>query len=172
MFNEINNLNNLVSYFRLSFIHEITFVETNITDIIHREISSLRSKFRAKKISIRLESNNLQSTYCCAEFLSYCIRNILRNALNYAQSRSELTIQDQIIIHESNKYLKLEFIHPVEHFNVENLQKSCTPFYSSDPSRTGMGLSLCQEIILLMNGHFAIDGLSGPSVRTTITLPV
>ncbi|HPI32455.1 MAG TPA: ATP-binding protein, partial [candidate division Zixibacteria bacterium] len=54
----------------------------------------------------------------------------------------------------------------------ENVAKIFTPFYSSRPSGTGLGLALVSKIVDLHKGRIEVDSRVGRGSTFTITLPV
>jgi len=169
---EIQHLENLLAYFRLAFVHEIPFVEGNIKEILEQELTASMKHFRARKIAVKTELVEMPITLFCPELIAVCIRNIVKNVIDYAQSASTLTIQSRIATGDPQNYLVLQFSHPVEQCNPQDIQKACSLFYSSKKEHIGVGLSLCREIMRAMNGAVHLEALSGPAVRTTLTLPV
>ena len=55
---------------------------------------------------------------------------------------------------------------------AENLDKIFTPFYSSRPSGTGLGLPLAKKIIDLHHGRLSVTSKAGEGTAFTLTLPL
>ncbi|MFC1728837.1 ATP-binding protein [candidate division KSB1 bacterium] len=172
MFKEISNLGNLVSYFRLAFTHEISYLETDVKEILLRETTAKSKEFRSKKIKVKPLFTHIPLIVSSPESLSICIRSIIQNVLEFAKSPSELIIDCSVYHHQTEKNMSIEFTHPVDHYREIDLQNCFSLFYSSREANLGLGLTICKEVMNILKGDVSVTTFPGPIIRTTLTFPV
>lgn len=169
---ELRNMENLAAYFRLAFTDEINFAQTDLNSLIDKEIARLSKSFRSKRISVKLLPVEFPVLKMDSELLGIAFRNILRNVLEFGQKSTELIIEGRISTGKSENKVIIEFTHPVEKAVPHIIQNAGTMYYSSNNSNMGIGLNLCREVLKIFGGTISLEILSGPSIRTIITLPV
>jgi len=169
---ELSNVENLLIYLWLVWVTDIPKSEINIPSVLERELSLVMKSFRSRKIAVRSEFNEAPLISSSPELLALCIRNILKNIIESAQPQSELLIETGLSEQHSTSTFYIYFTHPVEKDLTEEIDKAFTLFFSTKPSHIGIGLPLCREIMLAMNGDILLEMLPGPAVQTVITIPV
>ncbi len=111
------------------------------------------------------------------ERIKVVIRNVLENALKYSKEGNRPV---EIYFQESAE--KTSFNLCIRDFGqgipTQDLEKIFEPFYRVDRSRSkdtggfGLGLSLCQKIILAHGGDILMESIVGQGSTVTIRLPM
>lgn len=157
----------------LSFARPFDFAteETNIEEMVDDIIETFRVRPENKHIKFRL--NSRIATGLRAEIDSLLIKqalaNMIENAINAYEGQPgiiELGISSDADI----------IVFTVQDFGCgiapENADKIFTPFFSSRPSGTGLGLPLAKKIIDLHQGRLTVSSESGKGTLFTIFLPL
>lgn len=134
----------------------------------------VRLRFAERGISLRLELPEQAQIFGDSDRLMQLFNNLLENSLRYTDSGGELLIQGQF----TDNTLILRFADSAPGVNDEQLSHLFNRFYRAEGSRnrasggSGLGLSICQNIVTahggtLQAGHSPLGG-----VMITVVLPL
>lgn len=93
--------------------------------------------------------------------------NLIKNAEESGSPVSAITLS----IHQSAAGCQLQVADRGSGMTAEILQNALLPFYSTKPSGSGVGLSLCREIIEAHQGSITLSNRAGGGLRVTVLLP-
>ncbi len=93
--------------------------------------------------------------------------NLIKNAEESGSPTSDITLT----IHQSTAGCQIRVADRGVGMSTEILQNALLPFYSTKPSGSGVGLSLCREIIEAHQGSIMLANRAGGGLRVTVLLP-
>jgi signal transduction histidine kinase len=135
--------------------------------LVSRVFTNLREDMELNQVSARLElDQSLAPVYLDYKQISYCLRNILTNALEAMHEGGELCVST----HSRDTMLEIRVADTGPGINTENLKAAVTPFFSTKAEGSGLGLSLVSRIVEGHGGKLQID--NGPDGTTfSLILP-
>lgn len=156
---------------RIPFIENDLFIEeTNLHDLMVKEIKSLQSWCIQKGIGIDLD---LQHTYVLsdAKWLAFILRQILTNAIKYSHS-TDIIIRS----FERNKRTVLQIKDLGRGIAEQDLPRIfdkgfTSTTYHQDHAATGMGLYLTKKAAQPLLIHIEVQSQLGEGTTFTLTFP-
>jgi PAS domain S-box-containing protein len=130
-------------------------------------------RFREIKMDLELD-RNLPAITGVADQLTQVLMNLLLNAMD--ASLSAQNAKTHILIKTELRGERV--LVSVEDFGIgmssENLSHVLEPFFTTKPvgKGSGLGLSLCDTIVLAHGGELTIDSEEGRGTRVQVSLPV
>lgn len=116
---------------------------------------------------------NIDDRYilCDEAQIRQVILNICKNAVEAMAGLPNpvLTIEAGIIEEKNNIYIKIS--DNGRGMNKETLAKIGTPFFTTKQSGTGLGLSVCYDLVRQNGGWIDVDSIEGCGTTFTINLP-
>lgn len=171
-----NRINRIVSNLR-EFVHMKNNVElewVNVSTLLEKCVEICRGKIN--KLVRSFECNiqdDLPMIYTDAEVLEISIINLLINA---AQASDKTDSYVRLDIHESRE-LPDYFIFRISDngcgMSDNTMKRIFEPFFSTKSSKegTGIGLSLCHNLVSSVEGKIDVNSTLGVGTEFTITLP-
>ncbi len=104
------------------------------------------------------------------EKLKQVFYNLFLNALQAVSNQGKITVETRYLI--SRNLIEVIIIDDGPGVANEELSKIFTPFYSTKKDGIGMGLVICQSIVLRHKGFIAVDAGSGQGARFSVRLPL
>lgn len=176
LLNESNRLTKLIEELLIlskfdKAAQELNTEKEDLTDLIYSVIEEMKSKADKRKISIEAALENGISVDVNKILMSHAISNILDNAIKYSNAGGHVRIEtsaehntavikisDQGIgIHQSELSLVQERFYRARNSNIAQ--------------GSGLGLSLCREIVEKFNGQLMIESEVGVGTTVSIQLP-
>ena len=134
------------------------------------ETISIRNDFADIHINIKNNLHQNIEVYIDSLLLKQALTNILENSKkSYMQTSGKIDI---ILNQFENESCTLSIKDYGCGIEKENISKIFTPFYSTDPSGTGLGLPLAQKIIALHQGNLQIESEVGQGTTFILSLPI
>lgn len=133
-----------------------------------------RMRFSERGVSLRLELPEQARVFGDSDRLMQLFNNLLENSLRYTDPGGELLIQGQF----SDDRLVLRFADSAPGVNDEQLAHLFNRFYRAEGSRnrasggSGLGLSICQNIVTAHSGTLEASHSPLGGVMMTVTLPL
>ncbi|MGH8197683.1 MAG: sensor histidine kinase [Steroidobacteraceae bacterium] len=93
--------------------------------------------------------------------------NLIKNAIESGSPEDDVTLA----VHERNGGVALEVNDRGSGLTEEVLRDALLPFYSTKPKGTGLGLTLCREIVDAHGGRLSIANREGGGAVVTVWLP-
>ncbi|WP_186565121.1 ATP-binding protein [Lawsonibacter celer] len=158
-------LNQMLSYCSVSTEDTSSFV--NINDILSTCIQVISRQKLYKDISIHADlAENLPPLTAKSGDLYQVFLNIILNAVQAIESSGVITISTRLS--EQDRTLLVDISDNGPGIPPEHLQDIFSPFYTTKPQGTGVGLYLSHR--LLQHYHAGIEVRSDPGVQTTFAL--
>ena len=137
---------------------------------------------RGRGISLSIDEGQGVGLHADRSQIEQVLINLIKNAYESGATEVELTASETL----SNSPLKGENSLPLREgwggsvicvrdngrgMSPDVLAHAFIPFFTTKPAGTGIGLSLCRQIILKHGGTISIDSQEGRGTTFTITLP-
>ncbi|MBI5805536.1 PAS domain S-box protein [candidate division TA06 bacterium] len=95
--------------------------------------------------------------------------NLLTNAFNALRGRENPGISIRVVCGSEAHRIELEDNGTGMSDEVkDNIFK---PFYTNRPGGTGLGMVICQKLVLAMKGYIEVESVQGRGTRVSVTLP-
>ena len=94
--------------------------------------------------------------------------NIMVNAIQAMPGGGRLTISAG----KMDEFIELDFTDTGEGISKENLEKIFEPLFSTRMQGTGLGLTVCQDIVEAHKGNISVESEVGKGTKITIKLPI
>ena len=101
------------------------------------------------------------------ELVEQVIINLIQNGIEAIQGKNDPRISLSAL-KDDEEQVRISVSDSGDGISNEILEKIFIPFYSTKPGKSGIGLSLSQQIMMLHNGHIEVK--SGSGAYTTFTL--
>lgn len=162
-------INNLLFYSRLKQPH---YEKVDLFKIMEecQEIAEKRAS--GNSVSVKRRYGLLSQLIVDADSLQMkeLFMNILNNAYEAMQSNPgtiEISAES-----ENNEMLKIYFKDTGIGIDKEHLMSVREPFFTTKAKGTGLGLTVCSQIVNLHNGRLELSSEKGKGTIVTVTLPV
>lgn len=130
-------------------------------------------RFRDIEMDLRLDKN-LPAIVGVADQLTQVFMNILLNAMDAISSSENEKARIQIESSQQRERVIVRVEDSGMGMTSENLEHVLEPFFTTKPvgKGSGLGLSLCDTIILAHGGELKIDSEEGKGTRVQVVLPI
>lgn len=151
-------------------------VNTVLINLLDTYKNPLDSGDTTKKISIndiivRYENYGLQSAYVwgLSNRLEQVFQNLLANALSFSKAGSQITIS----LYQNKQHVRVLFEDEGPGIPEKNLESIFERFYTERPAHesygqhSGLGLSICKQIIKALEGQIYAENIKSADGKTT-----
>ncbi len=162
-------INNLLSY---SHIKIPSYEKTQIYDILNECIAFTKRRFHKQNVSIVKKFKLRKKKFIEADPLQ--IREIFNNILTNAyQSVSNKKEKIEIRTRDDGKgSIEISFKDNGMGIDKEDLERIFEPFFTRKSKGTGLGLTICNELVKLHGGKIDIESKKGKGTSVTVSLPI
>jgi signal transduction histidine kinase len=175
---QINRITQIVRNLRLFHSGEQSKIDIELfkpNPVIQKSIDHLNNELTRSNINLCYDPGECTgATEGNPELFSQVIINIIQNSLHALASMPNDTKKNITITTEaSDKTLFIVVVNNGECIPAKILDKVTEPFFTTKSvgSGSGLGLSLCLDIITKMGGSLKIENITPRGVKTTIALP-
>jgi len=167
---------------------EIQLESANINNVIQQVLENLKNSGELDKVEVNQElapdlPNSLLDTYLMQQVFA----NLASNAKNAMDDYGTLTVSTEFLANDndSNKaaqrvsptprdggLLRVKFSDTGKGIPKEHMEKIFDPFFSMDPQKTGMGLSVSHSVVEKHGGTIFADSNGDKGATIIIDLPV
>jgi two-component system NtrC family sensor kinase len=148
-------------------MQEITDVHKVMDDVLALSAKRLqhgkivvRSEWETNVPGIRGNANQLQQVFL----------NLILNAIEAMPSGGELRIRGRTI-DEKGHWLAISIVDTGMGIEPANLDKIFEPFYTTKAEGSGLGLSVCHNIVTNHGGRISVESVVGQGTRFDVRLP-
>lgn len=162
-------INNLLSYSKFKIPKR---TEVPVYNFLNELFDDIISKNIKVDIVFNRKFEVLKDTIISID--PFQIREVLNNIVNNAYQSLPLTNGCIEILGSlsNNNQLHLLITDNGEGMEKEDLEKIFNPFFTTRSKGTGLGLTICKELIKLHNGNIEIQSRKGQGTIVKITLPL
>lgn len=141
----------------------------NLNDNI-RSVCNVAASQINKQADLKLTLGELPALRCHAGHLNQVFLNLLLNAAQAMKTRGEIHIQSGVV----NKQICISFSDTGSGIPADVLPRIFDPFFTTHEvgSGTGLGLTVCRDIITALGGRIEVESAPGTGTKFTIYLPV
>ncbi len=154
-------------------LHDIPINKNNIdlSYLFEQLIDECYPMLESKKLKIKINKPASVQYYGDGDKLARAFENLIKNAINYSYSNSEILIN----MEEKNEKITITMKNKCDKIPQYKLEKIFEPFYRANESRNsatggaGLGLAITKEIIELHGGNIKVKS-GDEDVEFEITL--
>ncbi|EGU42695.1 hypothetical protein VII00023_05307 [Vibrio ichthyoenteri ATCC 700023] len=157
----------------------LSVVESNIKEVIYETLAVLLNKARKQQVSLFVEwLTPIPTTIYLDEFrFKQVILNLLSNAVKFTHQGS-VKIQLSVVDNDGKVTLTCTVVDTGVGIAKDKLNEIFKPFTQEDGGitrsygGTGLGLTICRQLIELMSGEIYVDSSVGRGSRFVVSIPV
>lgn len=168
-----DEVNTIISDFlSLSKPRECTMAEVAVCDLLDSIQSTIETTSLIKGVEADFIYKVDERYIKCDEVqIRQVILNICKNAIEAMDdvTNPKLTIESGIMEEKNNVYIKIS--DNGKGMNKETLEKIGTPFFTTKHSGTGLGLSVCYDIVRGHGGFIHVSSEEGQGTTFTVIIP-
>jgi two-component system cell cycle sensor histidine kinase/response regulator CckA len=163
-------INNLLSYARVKVPH---FENVKICKILRECLSSARDRYYKWKVQANAKCNCKEKDTISAD--PFQMRELFNNLLNNAYEsfpakKGKLMIRVDRIDDPGN--IVISFTDNGMGINPADLKKLARPFFTTKSKGTGLGLTVCHQLVSLHEGTINFESEVGKGTKVVVTLPI
>lgn len=158
------------SFRHLSYLPQPEKKSFSLTDLLHNLEGLLQTDFTERNITFTLQCT--PTSICIvgdANQLSQVFLNLLKNAMQALEGQTNSAISIDI---QQNERLLIEISDNGPGIPADIQEQIFIPFFTTKPEGTGIGLSLCKQIIRQHEGHLSIRESRPGKTIFCIDLPI
>ena len=144
-----------------------------INSLLREVMETLRPRFDEARVTSNLElESSIPKTSLDTNLIEQALIGIITNALEATPNGGKVTIRTKTIAnggHGSNVNVSIE--DTGEGIPTENRDQVFTPFFTTKPHGTGMGLALAKKFVEKNGGTISIEGGSTGGTRINLIFP-
>ncbi len=162
-------INNLLFYSRLK---QPYYESVRIYDILNECIKSARIRFSEHNVPVIKKINSLRKYFIDADPLQMAelVNNILNNAYDACLSKNCMI--EIVAVKDGKGNIEITVKDNGMGMDKEHLERAFEPFFSTKAKGTGLGLTVCNQIVNLHGGKICIDSEKGKGTTVTVTVPI
>lgn len=142
----------------------------NVIEVVHRVNNIVNQLILSDDIALSVHySVEKVLTFGCASQLEQVFLNILKNSIDsFTACRGRIDISITTVVETSE--IILVFADNGEGISQDKLNRIFDPFFTTKPKGTGIGLSICKQLIEMYGGRIEVDSelQAGTSVRVIL----
>ena len=150
---------------------ELNTEKTDLSKLINSVVLDLKSKADKQEITIEVNLEKAVFVYVNKILMSHAVANILDNAIRYSSPKTHIKVetfvrQTEAVIKISDQGIGID---------QSDILRVHERFYRAKNSNaakgSGLGLSICKEIVEKFNGHLEIESEIGVGTTVAMILP-
>ncbi|QHT71346.1 GHKL domain-containing protein [Rhodocytophaga rosea] len=143
----------------------------NVAGIVADVAALMQGEFAKQQVNFHSEVKLDQLTIVAdPKLISQVLINLLTNSLQALESVENAAISLQAHLKEQQVLIELK--DNGKGIDADKLDKIFIPFYSTKPEGSGIGLSLCRQIMGLHNGSIKVYSSKGIYTRVVLSFPL
>jgi signal transduction histidine kinase len=167
---EIHQTESLVSRF-LNFVRplDISLQKTNIAEVVRDVVAAFKVRHDCSDIVFDICLSDEIAADVDRLLIKQVLTNLIENAVLASNGRGEITVTLDPI---DSGELSLSVQDRGSGIPAEQIDRIFTPFYSSRPSGSGLGLALSSKIVDMHGGRIKVSSRVGEGSVFTVILPL
>jgi PAS domain S-box-containing protein len=162
-------INNLLNYSRIK-IPQLKRIQ--LYNFLNDCVSSAKRKYFNNHIKLIRNYDSLKELFISVD--PFQIREVLNNVLNNAyeafpDDKGTIEVRGSILLQEN---VEIEIIDNGCGINDEDIPSIFEPFFTKKSKGTGLGLTICKELIHLHSGRIEVESVLEKGTTIRITLPL
>lgn len=142
---------------------------TNIQQLIHDVVTVQKAEADKKHINLTTDLAEVPINILLDnDRMTQVLTNLVVNAINYTPEKGSITVQLQI----QDQHLLMQVVDTGVGISPENLESLFQPFFrvNQDRNGTGLGLTICKNIVELHGGSIHVESEVGKGSTFTVRL--
>lgn len=170
---EVDEVNKIISEFLfLSKPRQTELLEVSMLDIFQSVKSMVETTSLVKGVDVTIKLSKEERYLLCDESqLKQVILNICKNAVDAMAGREGGKLDIETGYNEICNEMFIRVTDNGKGISNEDLKKIGTPFFTTKSNGTGLGLSVCYNIIKEHKGRIDVESEEGIGTTFTIILP-
>ncbi len=156
-------------YRKLTRLPQPEIEKIKLDELIKNTHTIIKSIPGADKISFKIDIDPNIILKADPKMIEQVFVNIYKNAIEVLENKSTPQITTKSFITTNNR-LQIEINDNGPGMKKEILDKIFIPFYTTKQEGSGIGLSLCRQIILAHHGYIKAESIEGRGTTITILL--
>jgi len=147
------------------------FAAASLNELIEETLILVKSSKLSSQIDFDLQlDDQLQQLYLDREMIKQVLLNLLINAAQAIRGSGDITIVSRLS--KDERHQLVEVLDSGPGFDEKIMAKVFSPFFTTKPSGTGLGMAIAQKIIASHKGSIRIENRTEGGARVIIRLPV
>lgn len=162
-------INNLLNYSR---VRMPSYEKIKIYDILDECLAFMRKQFNKQKIKINKDFRSIKNKFIEADPLQIkeIFNNILTNAYQaITDKKGRIEVSSRL---SGKNLIEISVKDSGEGIDKEDLKRVLEPFFTRRSKGTGLGLTICDELVGLHNGKISIESEKDKGTKVIVILPV
>lgn len=162
----------MLSRFDKADREELSTEKTDLSELTDSVVSDLRSKADKKEITLDINLEKAVFLPVNKILMSHAIANILDNAIKYSNAKSHIRVETFVRQKEAVIKISDQGI-GIEKSDIARVQERFYRAKNSNVAKgSGLGLSICKEIVEKFNGYLVIESEIDVGTTVSIILPL
>jgi len=157
------------SYRKLTRLPQPEFEKVKLEEIIQNTHAIVKSFPEAEKINFLIELEPNITLKADPKMIEQVLVNIYKNSIEVLGQIHSAEINTKASLTKNNR-LQIEIMDNGPGMKEEILEKIFIPFYTTKKEGSGIGLSLCRQIILAHHGHIKVESWIDKGTKVSIFL--
>jgi len=157
------------SYRKLTRLPQPEFEKINLDELIRNTLAIAKSIPGGEKIEFSFKIEPNIKLNADPKMIEQVFINIYKNAIEVLDNRQSPKIITSGFL-TTNKRLQIEISDNGSGMKKEIVEKIFIPFYTTKQEGSGIGLSLCRQIILAHHGHIKAESKEDQGTKITIII--
>lgn len=176
LLNESDRLTNLINELLLlsrfdRATQELNTVRTDLSELTNAVAQEFKPKAEQKDIALAINLKEKVIVSVNKTLMSHAIANVIENAIKYSNPKSQIIVET--FTKDNNSFVKISDQGiGIAKSEIEMVQER---FYRAQnspiASGSGLGLSICKEIIQKFNGQLLVESELGVGTTVTFIIP-
>jgi PAS domain S-box-containing protein len=167
---EVKRLERIVTEI-LGFVRPVAlkFIQINLHEVIDQTFAMMSGEIDESKVIITKDyQHDLPPVWIDVDQMRQVLLNLLRNALHAMKNEGMLSV----ILEASGDSVKIYISDTGEGICAENLDKVFEAFFTTKTTGSGLGLTICTQIVKNHGGSIEVESREGEGSTFIITLPI
>lgn len=141
---------------------------TSVTTLVREVVATFRSREDLRHISFRFDAGSDATIHADSLLLKQALTNLVENAALAYEGRPGSVV---VSVRDGRTGISIHVSDSACGISPDKIDKIFTPFYSSRPSGTGLGLPLAARIVDLHGGKIGVTSVVDKGATFTVELP-
>ena len=169
MTGEIDRLNKTVSgLLQFSRPRDLLLQQVDIAELLNKSTSLMQADIASKGITFSLQTDPDMKITADQDLMLQVFMNLLKNSINASPVGGEIILSAST----EEPYHKISIIDSGCGMSEEVREKMFDPFFTTNRTGTGLGLTVSHQIIDQHSGTFEVSSRQGQGTTISIYLPI
>lgn len=143
-------------------------VHVKVKDAIQDSAELLRKDIKSKSISFRVDCDESAEFFVDTTRIGEVLTNVFSNAIEAVDPNVG---EVSTVVRSDEKNITIVIADNGKGISSQVLNKIFTPFYTTKPSGTGLGLTIVKRLVNAHEGEMRIESSEGTGTRVTLIFP-